>query len=142
MLGYRNAPDETAAKFSGEWFLTGDTVSMDRHGYITYHGRNDDMMNAGGNRVSPIEVETILNHHPHIQETAAIAVEIKADTFVIAALYVSDIDLDDEELAAYCRKQLARYKCPRLFRRLDALPKGANNKLLRGVLRDKFKEMP
>jgi len=139
MLGYRHAPEDTADKFVGEWFLTGDTVSMDEHGYVTYLGRDDDMMNAGGYRVSPIEVETVLNHHSDIHESAATAVEVKPDTFVIAAFYQSDIDLAAADLIAYCADRLARYKCPRLFIRVDELPKGANNKLRRGDLRARYK---
>jgi acyl-coenzyme A synthetase/AMP-(fatty) acid ligase len=56
-LGYLNQPEDTAARFAGDWFLTGDTVSMADDGAITYLGRDDDMMNAGGYRVSPLEVE-------------------------------------------------------------------------------------
>lgn len=139
MLGYRNAAAETNARFVGEWFLTGDIVSMDANGGITYLGRNDDMMNAGGYRVSPIEVETVLNHHPDITESAAATVEIKPDTFVIAAFYVSDLDLAENTLSTYCQERLVAYKCPRLFVRLDDLPKGANNKLRRAELRKQSK---
>jgi len=139
MLGYLNAPDKTAAKFHGDWFLTGDTVAMDQDANVTYLGRNDDMMNAGGYRVSPIEVESVLNAHPDIIEAAAVAVLLKADTYVIAAFYQSDIDLAEADLAAYCATRLARYKCPRLFIRVTQLPKGANNKLKRGDLRAGFR---
>ncbi|MCB1367355.1 MAG: acyl--CoA ligase [Rhodobacteraceae bacterium] len=139
MLGYRNAPDETAQKFAGEWFLSGDIVSMAADGAISYLGRDDDMMNAGGYRVSPIEVETALNQHPDIRESAAVAVEIKPGVFVIAAFYQSGLDLSEAALAVFCAERLARYKCPRLFVRLDELPKGANNKLKRGELRQALK---
>ena len=57
MLGYLGAPEATAEKFAGDWFLTGDQGVMDADGQIAYLGRADDMMNAGGFRVSPIEVE-------------------------------------------------------------------------------------
>ncbi len=140
MLGYRAEPRAMAAKYTGEWFLTGDMVSMDEKANITYLGRRDDMMNAGGYRVSPLEVESVLNAHPHISDSAAVSVEIKPDTFVIAAFYQSDIELEESALADHCAAGLARYKCPRVFTRLKALPRGANNKLRRGVLRDRFKE--
>ena len=61
MLGYLGAPEATARKFRGDWFLTGDQGAMDDTGAITYLGRADDMMNAGGFRVSPMEVEAVLN---------------------------------------------------------------------------------
>ena len=138
MLGYRHAPDATAEKFRGEWFLTGDMVKMDAAGHVTYLGRNDDMMNAGGYRVSPLEVEAVLNDFDGIQDTAAVSVEIKPDTFIIAAFYQSDAEYAQADLTAFCAARLARYKCPRLFQRVDALPKGANNKLKRGALREMF----
>lgn len=142
MLGYGmpgiTPPDLPLVK--GEWFLTGDTVSMAQDGAIRYLGRGDDMMNAGGFRVSPIEVEAVLNTFDGISECATASVEVKPDTFVIAAFYVSDLDLADDDLQAHCEKQLARYKMPRIFRRMNALPKGANNKIKRAELRKMFGE--
>lgn len=135
MLGYLNAPEETAAKFDGDWFLTGDMGQMDATGAVTYAGRNDDMMNAGGYRVSPVEVENALSAHPAISEAAAVEVKIKHDVCIIAAFYVSADVIDDAQLSAFCAETLAGYKCPRLFVRVQTLPRGANNKLLRRVLR-------
>lgn len=135
MLGYLDQPDETAAKFQGEWFLTGDVGRMDATKAITYEGRNDDMMNAGGFRVSPVEVEEALTTHPAITECAAVELRVKADTTVIAAFYVAAKPVKDETLAAHLADRLARYKTPRMFIPVDHLPRGANNKLLRRTLR-------
>lgn len=135
MLRYLGAPEATAARLSGEWFLTGDSVVMGDDGALRYLGRTDDMMNAGGVRVSPIEVEHAMNAHPAIQESAAAELRLKADTSVIGCFYVADQDLDLEELSAFAADRLARYKCPRLFRRVEALPKGGNGKILRRALR-------
>lgn len=135
MLGYLDQPEETAAKFSGDWFLTGDLGRATPDGAIRYEGRNDDMMNAGGFRVSPIEVETALARHPAIVECAAAEVRVKADTSLIAAFYVAASDIPESDLTEFAARSLARYKCPRLFVRVDALPRGANNKLLRRQLR-------
>lgn len=135
MLGYLDQPEETAARFQGDWFLTGDIGVMDASGAIAYLGRNDDMMNAGGTRVSPVEVETALGTHPGIQEVAACEVRVKADATVIAAFWTGPAPLSDTELADFAAERLARYKCPRLFVRMDALPRGTNNKLLRRKLR-------
>ena len=137
-LGYLDAAEETAAKYKGEWFLTGDTCKMASDGAISYLGRDDDMMNAGGFRVSPLEVEAAMATHPDIHEIAAIEVTVKADTTVIAAFYTSDKPLDDAMLAEFAKKQLARYKTPRIFNRIDSLPKGANGKLLRRHLRKTY----
>lgn len=135
MLGYLNAPDATAARFSADWFLTGDIGRRLPSGAICYQGRVDDMMNAGGYRVSPIEIETALALHPDIHDVAAVELRVKSDASVIAAFYTSANVIVDTELAAHCAAHLARYKCPRLFLRRDALPRGANNKLLRRALR-------
>ncbi len=135
MLGYRNQPAETAARYQGDWFVTGDTVSMDAEGYITYLGRDDDMINAGGYRVSPLEIEQVLLQVDGITEAAAIEQPVKEGVSVVAAFYVSTQPLDDNLLITHCAARLARYKCPRIFTRIDALPKGANNKIRRKELR-------
>ncbi|GAA6178896.1 acyl--CoA ligase [Shimia sp. NS0008-38b] len=139
MLGYLDAPDDTAERFKGDWFLTGDLGTMDAAGFITYMGRTDDMMNAGGFRVSPLEVESALLSHPQIKGIAVTDVEIKPDTRVIAAFYTADHDLVAHDLKAFAAQRLARYKQPRLFTRLDTLPTNANGKLNRRALRANFK---
>lgn len=135
MLGYLGAPEQTAAKFQGDWFLTGDQGMMGADDQITYLGRNDDMMNAGGFRVSPIEVEQVLARHPDITAVGAAEVEIRPDVTVIAAFYTAQTTLDDAALALYAQENLARYKQPRLYVHLPELPVGANGKLLRRALR-------
>lgn len=135
MLGYLDQPEETAARFQGDWFLTGDVGRMAPDGSIAYEGRTDDMMNAGGYRVSPVEVEEALTLYPGVAEAAAVEVRVKADTSVIAAFYTGPGDVDEAALAEFLSARLARYKCPRLFVRAETLPRGANNKLLRRKLR-------
>ncbi len=138
MLEYLGAPEATAAKFDGEWFLTGDQGSMDADHRITYLGRADDMMNAGGFRVSPIEVEQCLARHPGITAVGCAEVTVKADTTVIAAFYTGPAALDPGALHAYAQANLARYKQPRVYIHLDSLPMGANGKLLRRALRQTY----
>jgi acyl-coenzyme A synthetase/AMP-(fatty) acid ligase len=138
MLYYWGAPEETEQRISGEWFLTGDMVSMGEDGAITYLGRADDMMNAGGIRVSPIEVEAVLNGFAGIAESAATEVAVKADTTVIAAFYVPNEAFELEALRRFAEERLARYKCPRIYVAVDELPKGANGKLLRRRLRESY----
>ncbi len=142
MLEYFAAPEDTAARFQGDWFLTGDQGEMDAEGHVTYLGRADDMMNAGGFRVSPLEVEAALLRHPEVAMVAVTDVEIKADTRVIAAFYQSDHDLVEDDLKAFAATHLARYKQPRLYRRLPVLPTNANGKLNRRALRANFKASP
>ena len=111
---------------------------MTENGDLVYLGRNDDMMNAGGFRVSPIEVETVLLHHSGITAVGVTDVLIKADTRVIAAFYSGPSPLDDQDLRAYVQDKLARYKQPRLFIHRAQLPLGNNGKLLRRALAAEF----
>ncbi|WP_271947331.1 class I adenylate-forming enzyme family protein [Ruegeria faecimaris] len=139
MLTYLNAPDEALARMQGEWFLTGDQGAMAVDGQITYLGRDDDMMNAGGYRVSPIEVEATLSRYPGITQVGAATVEVKQDSFVIVAFYTGPEKLDEDALRAYVETNLARYKQPRAFIHLPQLPTGGNGKLLRRALPAYFK---
>lgn len=135
MLGYFNAPEQTQAKFQGDWFLTGDQGVADARGQITYLGRDDDMMNAGGFRVSPIEVESCVTDAPGIQSVAVTEVEVKPGVNIIAAFYTSETELDADGLSAYVSSRLARYKQPRAWIRRNTLPTGPNGKILRRALR-------
>ncbi|WP_299660720.1 class I adenylate-forming enzyme family protein [uncultured Ruegeria sp.] len=139
MLTYLNAPEEAEARMAGNWFLTGDQGAMSADGQITYLGRDDDMMNAGGYRVSPVEVEAALSAHPGITQVGAAAVEVKQDSFIIVAFYTGPEELDAAALQAYVSDKLARYKQPRAFVHLSALPTGGNGKLLRRALPAYFK---
>lgn len=139
MLTYLNAPDEAEARMQGDWFLTGDQGAMAVDGQITYLGRDDDMMNAGGYRVSPVEVEAVLSRYPGVAQVGAAAVEVKQDTYVIAAFYTGPEKLDEADLRTYVEANLARYKQPRAFIHLPELPTGGNGKLLRRALPAYFK---
>lgn len=135
MLGYVGAEEATAEKFTGDWFMTGDLGAMDEDDQISYLGRSDDMMNAGGYRVSPLEVEAALAGLPGVTELAVTDLQVKDDVRVIAAFYTAPDELDEEALKAAAAERLARYKCPRAFIRLDALPRNPNGKLIRKALR-------
>ncbi len=137
MLRYWNRPEEEALVFRGEWFIGGDLASFDAEGYMTYHGRNDDLMNAMGYRVSPLEVETCLGQHPAVAEVAVTELRVREDVSVIAAFVVPrdpDEELDAAPLLAYAHEKLAAYKCPREIIFTDVLPRTANGKVLRRQL--------
>ena len=142
MLTYLNASAEATARMQGNWFLTGDQGAMAADGQIIYLGRDDDMMNAGGYRVSPIEVEAALSPHPGITQVGAATVEVKRDTSIIVAFYTGPEQLDEAVLRTYVSEKLARYKQPRTFVHLSALPTGGNGKLLRRALSAYFKATP
>ncbi|MEL7258497.1 MAG: class I adenylate-forming enzyme family protein, partial [Pseudomonadota bacterium] len=141
MLGYLNAKEETQARMQGDWFLTGDQGVMDEVGNITYLGRSDDMMNAGGYRVSPMEVEAVLNAHPGITQAAVTDIEVKQDARLIMAFYTAPTPVADAALTSYVQENLAAYKQPRGFFHVEALPTGANGKLLRRALRPIYESL-
>ncbi len=137
MLGYLGAGG-AELPLSGEWFATGDRVRMEDDGAITYLGRDDDMMNAGGFRVSPIEVERALADIPGVSDIACTEVSLRPGVSVIAAFYTAEAPLAEEGLMAHAAERLARYKQPRLYRHCEALPRSANGKLSRRALRADF----
>jgi len=141
MLGYWNDPTATAQKRQNGWFLTGDMVTIDTGGAVHYLGRNDDLMNAGGFRVSPLEVEAALTPHPSITHCAAAEVEVKPGTRVIALFYTG-IETDQATLMSFAEARLARYKQPRLYVWMDSLPMGGNGKINRRHLRENWKASP
>jgi len=139
MLGYWRRPDETAAAMRGEWFLTGDRARMDADGYVAFEGRADDLMNAGGYRVTPAEVEEAICSHPDIAECGAVEARISDDLSIIVAHVVPapGATLDDAMLNAHAEAVLARYKRPKAWVVADSLPRTGNGKLRRSVLREK-----
>lgn len=134
-LTYLGAEEDALARFTadGLWFRTGDMVRMTEAGAIAYQGRDDDMMNAGGFRVSPLEVEGTMAHCPGAGEVAAIELRLSPETSVIALAFTGTAG--PEALAAHATAHLARYKQPRLFRHFAALPHNANGKINRRALR-------
>lgn len=142
-LGYWGQPQETAAKFHGDWFLTGDHAARDASGALTYLGRHDDMLNAGGFRVSPLEIERAFASLPGITDCAAVEISRPGGVSLIALAYVTQNDTQAKEsLTAHAGQTLARYKQPRLYARFDTLPRGANNKLNRRAIREGWPEEP
>lgn len=141
MLGYLNAPGASRAAFRDGWFLTGDQGVMDAGDNITFLGRADDMMNAGGYRVSPLEVEAVLALYPGITQVAVTDIAVKEDARLIMAFYTAPAPLDTARLEAFARGRLAAYKCPRGFFHLPDLPTGANGKLLRRALRPIYEDL-
>jgi acyl-coenzyme A synthetase/AMP-(fatty) acid ligase len=133
MLGYWNRPDEEADVLRGEWFAGGDLASLDADGYLWFHGRNDDLMNAMGYRVSPNEVEAVLLGHPDVAEAGVSELAVRSDVKVIAAFVVRrpGAEPDAKALLAWCGERLAAYKTPREIRFLGALPRTANGKVQR-----------
>jgi acyl-coenzyme A synthetase/AMP-(fatty) acid ligase len=136
MLEYWNRPTEVAEVMRGAWFVGGDLASIDRDGYVTHHGRANDLMNAMGYRVSPREVEQVLEAHPGVQEAACAEVEVTGGVRVIAAFIVARDGATPDEAAIrnYAAEHLAAYKVPREVRFVASLPRTANGKVQRSRL--------
>ena len=139
MLGYRNAPLTLEKLWVGDWFVTADQGIMAQDGQITYCGRADDIMTAGGYRVSPVEVEAALRLFCGLGDIAVTEVEIKPQVRVIAAFYTGVADLDEPAVKHFVKAHLARYKRPRIYVRISELQTGPNNKVMRRKLREFYK---
>lgn len=137
MSGYWKRQEEEQQAFRGEWFVSGDLVEFDEDGYMWRHGRADEVMNAGGFRVSPAEIEKCLLTFPNVAE-AAVAERIGRDgetTIIKAYVVMRDAVLADEDaILAYCESHLAAYKRPKVIVFLESLPRNANGKLKRDAL--------
>ncbi|MBF0350009.1 MAG: acyl--CoA ligase [SAR324 cluster bacterium] len=136
MLGYWNMPEEESSVFRGEWFVGGDLGVMDEEGYIWYHGRNNELMNPMGYRVSPLEIERVLLQHPDVADAGV--TEIHLDTgisIIVAFLVLRHPDhATADQIIQWSQTHLAHYKCPREIRFIEQLPRTSNNKLARRQL--------
>jgi len=136
MLGYWNRPDEEAEVFRGDWFIGGDLGSIDADGYVTHLGRANELMNAGGYRVSPLEIEAALTACPGVSEVACTEVRVPSGASIIAAFVVrqDDAALDAAAVKAFALERLAAYKAPREIVFIEKLPRTANGKVQRKAL--------
>lgn len=144
MLGYWMRPEEESAVTRGEWFIGGDIGVMDGDGYVTHLGRNNDLMNALGYRVSPLEVEAVLAAHPDVAEVACSEIAVREDVRVIGAFVVpkSGATPAADSIRDFAAARLAAYKCPREVRFIEALPRTANGKVKRSALAELIHTLP
>jgi long-chain acyl-CoA synthetase len=136
--GYWRMPEATAEALRGGWFHTGDIATVDADGYYTIVDRKKDMINAGGLKVWPREVEEVLYRHPAVQEAAVVAMpDAYAGERPMAFVALkSGQTATADDLIAYCRDHLATFKAPRHIEFRPELPKLPTGKILRRVLRD------
>jgi acyl-coenzyme A synthetase/AMP-(fatty) acid ligase len=135
MLGYWGRPEEEAAVWHGDWFAGGDVGRIDADGYVWHEGRANELMNAGGYRVSPLEVEAALAEHPAVAEVAAAEIRVSEDVSIIVAFVVPRMSIAAGALLRFAAERLATYKLPREVRFVESLPRTANGKVIRGKLR-------
>jgi acyl-coenzyme A synthetase/AMP-(fatty) acid ligase len=142
MLRYWNQEQSSETSFRGDWFCGGDLGQLDEDGYFWFKGRADDLMNAQGYRVSPVEIEQIMVQYKNVSEAAVAEIHVREDLSIIVGFIVvaEDCHVSDNDLIAYLNQNLADYKCPKKIIIVKILPRSANGKLLRKQLGSLFKQ--
>jgi benzoate-CoA ligase family protein len=142
-IGYWQHQEKTEQAFRGEWYVSGDMISKDADGYVTYCGRGDEMLKVSGKWLAPAEVEGCLLQHPAVAEAAVVGIAdaaglVKPRAYVVARDLGADPGARDglaEELKAFVRERLAPFKHPREVVFMEALPRTHLGKVDRGRLR-------
>ena len=144
LMGYHKDVSLTAMAFDGDVYHTGDNVYMDEDGYVWFVGRKDDIIKTSGYRVSPFEVESILQQHPAVMECAVTGVEDPKRGMAVKASIVLSPGYDKKdpkemelELSTFAKENTAMYKCPRIFEFLEELPKTISGKIRRVEIRER-----
>ena len=138
--GYEANPDANAKAFTNGWFRTGDQGAFDAEGYLTLTGRLKELINRGGEKVSPLEVDGVLSAHPAVAQALTFAMpHAKLGEEVAAAVVLREgAACTERELRDFAAQQLADFKVPRKVVFLPEIPKGATGKLMRIGLAEKL----
>jgi long-chain acyl-CoA synthetase len=139
-LGYLNKLEATRASFDAEgWFHSGDIAYMDQDGYAYIVDRKKDMINVGGEKVFPSEVEDMMIDHPKIKDIVIVGVpdELKGEAPKAFIVLKEGERACYEEIREYCKSRMAAYKVPVAVEFIDEIPRLASGKALRRMLRDK-----
>jgi acyl-CoA synthetase (AMP-forming)/AMP-acid ligase II len=143
MGGYWGKPDATAAAVAPDgWLRSGDGGHIDADGYVYVTDRIKDMIISGGENIYPAEIERVLAEHPTVGDVAVIGVPDERWGEVPKAIVVAapGVEFDGDALLAYCREQLAAFKCPKSVDVLDELPRNPTGKVLKKDLRAPYWE--
>ena len=140
MSGYENNPKANAEAFSNGWFRTGDQGVMDEEGYVTITGRLKEIINRGGEKISPREVDEVLMDHPAVQQcvTFALPHEKLGEDVAAAVVLREGAQAGEKDLREFAAKRLADFKVPRKIIILPEIPKGATGKTQRIGLAQKL----
>jgi acyl-CoA synthetase (AMP-forming)/AMP-acid ligase II len=138
--GYEANPDANAKAFTHGWFRTGDQGAFDAEGFLTLTGRLKELINRGGEKVSPLEVDGVLSAHPAVAQALTFAIpHAKLGEEVAAAVVLREgAACTERELRDFAAQQLADFKVPRKVVFLPEIPKGATGKLMRIGLAEKL----
>jgi len=134
--GYIDDPELNRTAFVDGWLRTGDIGSLDLDGFLTVHGRIKDLINRGGEKISPVEVDMALLRHPAVAEAAAFAAphpRLGEDVAAAVVLHPG-ASAEPAELRRFLADHIAAFKIPRRITILDRLPKGTTGKVLRAQL--------
>ena len=132
--GYLDNPEANVASFRDRWFRTGDVGSLSSDGYLTLVGRVKELINRGGEKISPYEIEDVLLTHPAVREAAAYPVPDKKYGEQVGVVVVPKGEVEGSELIRYCRGRLADFKVPIRVTILSEIPKGPTGKVQRLTL--------
>ena len=140
MEGYWQSFDETPARLRDGWLSTGDMAVWDEEGYVLIVDRKKEIIVSGGENISSLEIERALCAHPSVYECAVIAVPDDKWGEVPKALVVpkENAQPTEEELIAFLRERIAKFKVPKSIEFLPSLPKGGTGKILKKELREKY----
>ncbi|MEO1459945.1 MAG: AMP-binding protein [Pseudomonadota bacterium] len=141
-LEYWNLPEKTAAKFRGDWMLTGDEGVMDGDGYVRFAARADDVITSAGYRIGPTEIENCLAGHDAVALAAVIGVPDPVRTEIVKAFVTLQPGREGsealaEELTTLVRRRVSPHVAPREIAFIDAMPTTATGKIMRRLLRDR-----
>jgi len=139
MKGYYNMPEATAQAIDEDgWLHTGDLATMDEEGYFKITGRIKDMIIRGGENIYPKEIEEFLYTHEAVSDVQVIAIPSRKYGEEVMAYVIpkENSQISEEELQEFCLANLARHKCPKHIRFIDAFPMTASGKIQKFKLRD------
>jgi acyl-CoA synthetase (AMP-forming)/AMP-acid ligase II len=134
VAGYENNPEANAKSFTNGWFRTGDQGFLDEDGYLTLTGRIKELINRGGEKIAPREIDEVLLTHPAVAEAVAFGVPHAAWGEEVEAMVVLREPVKEAAILAYCRERLAEYKCPKKIHISDTIPRTATGKIQRGAV--------
>ena len=139
MAGYWRNPEATAQALRDGWLWTGDLGALDDDGFLTLKDRSKDLIISGGSNIYPREVEEVLLRHPRVREVSVVGRRDARWGETVVAFVACDGDaVDTGELDALCLAHIARFKRPREYRFVDALPKNNYGKVLKTALREQL----
>jgi acyl-CoA synthetase (AMP-forming)/AMP-acid ligase II len=138
IAGYESNPEANAASFVRDWFRTGDLGVMDADGYLTLLGRIKELINRGGEKIAPREIDDVLESHPAVKEAVAFGVPHPTWGEEVSAAVVLRGPATEKELLAYARERLADFKVPKRLHIVDVIPKTPTGKVQRRFVAGQF----